>query len=50
MCVYVCVYMRLPRIRGEMVEWSEVSDVEQMWKQLKQAVVDSAREVCLLLN
>ena len=31
------------------VEWDEGRNVEQMWEQVKRAMVDSAREVCGLV-
>ena len=32
------------------VEWGEDSDVEQIWEQVKQAMVDSPREICGLVR
>ena len=28
------------------VEWDDDDDVEHMWEQVKQAMVESAREIC----
>ena len=33
-------------LESKRVEWDEVRNVEKMWGQAKQAVVDSARDVC----
>ena len=33
-------------LEGKRVEWDEVSNVEQMCEQVKQIVIDNAREVC----
>ena len=30
----------------KIVEWNKVSNVDQMWDQVKQVVIDSEREVC----
>ena len=33
-------------LEGKRVEWDGENIVEHMWKQVKQAIVESAREVC----
>ena len=33
-------------IESKLVEWNEDRNVEQMWEQRKQAMVDSAGDVC----
>ena len=38
------VYAR--SLEGKGVEWDGDNNVENMWKQLKQAMAESAREVC----
>ena len=34
------------RFECKIVEWNKVSNVDQMWDQVKQVVIDSEREVC----
>ena len=33
-------------LEGKVVEWDKDNNVEHMWEQVKQAIVESAREVC----
>ena len=33
-------------LKSKIAEWDEGRDVKQMWKQVKRAKVNSAREVC----
>ena len=37
-------------LEGKRAEWDEGTNVEQMWEQVKQAMVDSAREVCFRIE
>ena len=33
-------------LESKRVDWDEGENIEQMWEQVKQAMVESAREVC----
>ena len=35
-------------IESKIVEWDEVSNIEQLWEQVKQAITDSARRLYAL--
>ena len=41
---YIKEYVRC--FVSKRVEWHNGKNIEQMWKEVKQALVDSAREVC----
>ena len=34
-------------LETKIVKWNEASDIEHMWEQVKEVMVDSAREMCV---